>query len=157
MNGYKCYIDLSVIDEKSIKMITERHRRVQGFFDGVPGTLIHWQRLEAVGINSGSCSHFLVFNKFLLDPGEPELCITVVILKPVPAHHIEDVEDAVALAIDAVEYGVGVPPVLIPVPSRQVAGETFNLLSTFAKHLGGPISGNHEVPATLQGQNFIFI
>ena len=145
-----------MIDEKSVKMITERHRRVQGFLDGLPGTLIHWQRLEAVGINSGSCSHFLVFNKFLLDPGESKLCITVVILKPVPAHHIQDVEDTIALAIDAVEYGVGVPPVLIPVPSRQVAWKTFNLLPTFAKHLGGPISGNHEVPATLH-RHFIFI
>ena len=108
---------LSVIDEKSIKMITERHRRVQGFLDGVSGTLIHWQRLEAVGINSRSCSHFLVFNKFLLHPGESELGITVVILKPVPAHHVQDVEDAVTLAIDTVEYGVGVSPVLIPVPT----------------------------------------
>ena len=142
---------LSVVDQKSIKMITERHRRVQGFLDGVPGTLIHWQRLEAVGINPWSGSHFLVFNKFLLDPGESELGITVVILKPVPAHHVQDVEDAVALAIDTIEYGVGVPPVLIPVPSGQVAGETFNLLPTFAKHLRGPISRNHEVSATLRG------
>ena len=142
-----------MIDEKSIKMITERHRRVQGFLDGLPGTLIHWQRLEAVGINSGSCSHFLVFNKFLLDPGESKLCITVVILKPVPAHHIQDVEDTIALAIDAVEYGVGVPPVLIPVPTGQIAGKTFYLLPTFAKNLRGPISGNHEVPATLREEN----
>ena len=74
-------------------------------------------------------------------------------MKPVPTHHIQDVEDAVALAIDTIEYGVGVPPVLIPVSAWQVAGETFDLLPTFAKHLRGPISGNHEVPAALRRQN----
>ena len=76
-------------------------------------------------------------------------------MKPVPTHHIQDVEDAVALAIDTIEYGVGVPSVLIPVPAGQVAGETFNLFPTFAKHLRGPISGNHEVPAALRGQNLL--
>ena len=141
-----------MVDEKSIKMITERHRGVQSLLDGLSGALVNWQGLEAVGINSRPCSHLLIFNKFLLDPGESELGITVVILKPVPAHHVQDVEDAVALAIDTIEYGVGVPPVLIPVPSGQVAGETFNLFPTFAKHLRGPISRNHEVPATLRGK-----
>ena len=140
-----------MIDEKSIKMITERHRRVQGFLDGVSGTLIHWQRLEAVGINSRSCSHFLVFNKFLLHPGESELGITVVILKPVPAHHVQDVEDAVALAVDAVQDGVGVPAILISVSTGKVARKTLHLLSTFAEDFGGSVSSDHEVPAALEG------
>ena len=131
-------------------MITERHRRVQGFLDGVSGTLIHWQRLEAVGINSRSCSHFLVFNKFLLHPGESELGITVVILKPVPAHHVQDVEDAVALAKHAVQDRVLVlAPTLVSVSTRKVAWKAFDLLSTLAVHFCGSIRSDNKVSPTL--------
>ena len=139
-----------MIDEKSVKMITERHRGVQSLLDGLSGALVNWQGLEAVGINSRPCSHLLIFNKFLLDPGESELGITVIILKPVPAHHVQDVEDAVTLAVDAVEDGVGVPAVLISVPPRQVARKTLHLLPTFAEHLRGAVSRDHEVPSALQ-------
>ena len=125
-----------MVDEKSIKMITERHRGVQSLLDGLSGALVNWQGLEAVGINSRPCSHLLIFNKFLLDPGESELGITVVILKPVPAHHVQDVEDAVTLAVDAVQDGVGVPAILISVSTGKVAGKTFHLFTTFAKYFG---------------------
>ena len=135
-------------------MVTERHRGVQGLLDGLPGALIDWQGLEAVGIDSRSGSHFLIFNKFLLDPGESELGITVIILNPVPAHHVQDVEDAVTLAVDAVEDGVSVAAVLISVASWQVARETLHLLPAFAEHLRGAVSSDHEVPSTLQTRHF---
>ena len=119
-------------------MITERHRGVQSLLDGLSGALVNWQGVEAVGINSRPCSHLLIFNKFLLDPGESELGITVVILKPVPAHHVQDVEDAVTLAVDAVKDGVlaGSSFTLVSITTGQVAGEAFHLFSTFAKYFG---------------------
>ena len=78
----------------------------------------------------------LVFYKFLLDPAKSELCITVIILEPVPTHHIQDVENTIALTVDTVQYRVFVLPAsgLISVTSWQAAGETFHLFATLTKH-----------------------
>ena len=79
---------------------------------------------------------YLVFYKFLLYPAKSELSITVIILEPVPTHHIQDVENTIALTVDTVKYRVFVlsAPRLVSVTTWQAARETFHLFATLTKH-----------------------
>jgi len=61
-------VNLSMIDKKSIQMITEWHRRVKCLTDGFLGALVYWQRLETKWIESASDPKILIINKFLLNP-----------------------------------------------------------------------------------------
>ena len=101
----------------------------------------------------------------------PEHGITVVVLEPVPAHHVQDVEDGVGLAEDTIKDGVLLSPASTlvpdqsqhsitrhltkltnessPVASWQVAGETLDLFSWLAVHFGGATGGNHQVSPAL--------
>ena len=124
-------------------MVTERHRGVQRLADGVPGALVHRERLEAVGVDPGSDPHVArilrllgVLDELLLHPAESELCITVVVLESVPAHHVQDVEHTVALTVDAVQDRVFVAfaASLASVSTRKIAGEALDLLSALAKY-----------------------
>jgi len=100
-------------------MVIERHRGVKGISDGLLIALIHWQGLEGVRIDPGSNSQLLVLDELLLDPGEAKLCVAIIILEAVPAHHVQDVKDSITLTVDAVKDGVLVPvPALVPVASR---------------------------------------
>ena len=127
-----------MVDKNSIQVVTERHGRVEGGADGVLRALVDGQGLETVRVDPGPDPQVLVFNKFLLDPTESELGITVVVLEAVPTHHVQDVEDAVTLAVDAVKDGVlaGSSFTLVSITTGQVAGEAFHLFSTFAKYFG---------------------
>ena len=127
-----------MVDEETVKIVTERHRGVESLADGLLGALVHGQGLEAVRVDSGPNSQVLVFNKFLLDPTESELGITVVVLEAVPTHHVQDVEDAITLAVDAVKDRVlaGSSFTLVSVTTGKVAGKTFHLFTTFAKYFG---------------------
>lgn len=132
-----------MVDEKTIQMVTERHRGVQRLTDGVPGALVHRERLEAVGVDPGPDPHVArvlrllgVLDELLLHPAESELCITVVVLEAVPAHHVQDVEHTVALTVDAVQDRVFVAfaASLASVSTRQITGEALDLLSALAKY-----------------------
>jgi len=130
-------VNVFVIDEKTIKVVVERHGGVKSISEALLSAPVDWQRLERVGVDPGPDPKILVLNELLLDPGQAELGVTIIILVPVPSHHVQDVEDAVTLTVDAVKDGVLVPgPALVPVASRQVAGETFHLLPTLAEDLG---------------------
>jgi len=112
-------VNMSVIHKKTIKMVVERHRGVKSVSDGLLSTLIDWQGLEGVRIDPRADSQLLVFNELLLNPGEAKLCVTIIILEAVPAHHVQDVKDSITLTVDAVKDGVLVPvPALVPVASR---------------------------------------
>ena len=63
----------------------EWHRAVEGCRDSLLGALVDRKGTESVGIDLGLLQQFLVFNKLLLDPGQPELGLAVVILVSVPA------------------------------------------------------------------------
>ena len=107
-----------VVDKKTIKMVVERHGGIKGITNGVPGALVDRKGLETVGVDPGPHPQLLVLYELLLDPGQTKLSITVVVLVPIPAHHIQDVEDRVALAVDAVQDSVLIPgPALVPVPA----------------------------------------
>ena len=90
-----------------------------------------------------------MIQEFLLDPGQSELSVTVVVLEGVPAHHVQDVEGAGGLAVDAVQDGEGRSPAQSVAP-RQVAGETLHLQPALTEHLGLPSAGYHQVPPTLR-------
>ena len=87
----------------------------------------------------------------LTNENSPEHGITVVVLEPVPAHHVQDVEDGVGLAEDTIKDGVllSPAPALVPVASWQVAGETLDLFPRLTVHFGGATGGNHQVSAAL--------
>ena len=80
----------------------------------------------------------------------PELCFTIIVLEAIPAHHVKDVEDAIALAEHAVQDSVLVlAPTLVSIPAREVAWEAFDLLPTLAVHFGRSIRSNNKVSPTL--------
>ena len=60
---FKDFTDLSVVDEETVKIVTERHRGVESLADGLFGALVHWQGLEAVGVNAGPHPQVLVLNE----------------------------------------------------------------------------------------------
>ena len=60
---FKDFTDLSVVDEETVKIVAERHRGVEGLTDGLLGALVHWQGLEAVGVNAGPSPQVLVLNE----------------------------------------------------------------------------------------------
>ena len=72
-------------------------------------------------------------------------------MEAVPTHHVQDVEDAVALTVDAVKDGVlaGSSFTLVSVTTGQVAGKTFHLFTTFAKYFGRPIGRYNQVSTSL--------
>ena len=143
-----------MVDEETVQVVTERHRGVESITDGLLCALVHWQGLEAVGVDAGPRPQVLVLNELLLDPAESELCITVVIWEPVPAHHVQDVEDAVALAVDAVQDRVLVlASALVSVSARKIAGKALHLLSTFAVNFCRSIRSDNKVSPTLNSYN----
>jgi len=146
-------VNVSVIHKEAIQAVIERHWGVESIRDGLIGALIHGEWLEGVRINPGSNSEFLVLYELLLHPGEAKLRVTIIILEPVPAHHVQDVKDAITLTVDAVQDGVLVPaPALVPVTSRQVTGEAFHLLPTLAVDFSGAIGSNNKVPPSFRAK-----
>ena len=132
-------------------MVVERHGGIKGIRDHLLGALVHRQGLERVRVDPGANPQLLVLYELLLDPGEAKLCVTIIILVTVPTHHVQDVEDAIALTVDTVKDGVLVPgPALVPIASRQVAGEALHLLPTLAEDLSGPIGSNNKVPPSFR-------
>ena len=55
--------DLSVVDEETVKIVTERHRGVESLTDGLLGALVYWQGLEAVGVDPGPSPQVLVLDE----------------------------------------------------------------------------------------------
>ena len=96
-----------------------------------------------------------MIQELLLDPGQSELSVTVVVLEGVPAHHVQDVEGAGGLAVDAVQDGEGRSPAQSVAP-RQVAGETLHLQPALTEHLGLPSAGYHQVPPTLREDSILY-
>ena len=77
-----------------------------------------------------------MLQELLLEPGQSELSVTVVVLEGVPAHHVQDVEHTVALTVDAVQDRVFVAfaASLASVSTRKIAGEALDLLTALAKY-----------------------
>ena len=81
--------------------------------------------MPPVRVDPGAHPQLEVLDELLLDPGQPELGLAVVVLQqsvlttalhwrdylePIPAHHVEDVESVLTLAVDAVQDGVPARP-----------------------------------------------
>ena len=52
-----------MVDEETVKIVTERHRGVESLADGLLGALVYWQGLEAVGVDPGPGPQVLVLDE----------------------------------------------------------------------------------------------